>query len=384
LIRNHETGSPSQARDSLGAGFSHIAGVNRTRMPNSIITGTGSYIPTRCVPNDHFLNHRFFDSDGIALDTPNAEIIEKFRDITCINERRYVTDDLNTSDIASVAAEQALEGVDRESLDYIIVGQNFGDISVGDQMCDMVPTIAARVKHRLGIRNPYTVAFDIPFGCPGWLQAMIMADYFIKSGDAKKVLVIGAETLSRVSDPYDRDSMIYSDGAGAALVEATDGNVGILSHAARSDTFEEVNLLWLGKSSNPACNGHGLYLKMYGHEIYKYAVRTVPEVVKRSLDKAGLTLTDVEKVLIHQANQKMDEAILKRLFKLYKVAKIPEHIMPMTISWLGNSSVATLPTLYDLLQRDKLDNHRLRPGDIAVFASVGAGMNVNSMVYRMP
>jgi len=353
-------------------------------MPNSIITGTGSYIPTRCVPNDHFLNHRFFDSDGIALDTPNAEIIEKFRDITCINERRYVTDDLNTSDIASVAAEQALEGVDRESLDYIIVGQNFGDISVGDQMCDMVPTIAARVKHRLGIRNPYTVAFDIPFGCPGWLQAMIMADYFIKSGDATKVLVIGAETLSRVSDPYDRDSMIYSDGAGAALVEATDGNVGILSHAARSDTFEEVNLLWLGKSSNPACNGHGLYLKMYGHEIYKYAVRTVPEVVKRSLDKAGLTLTDVEKVLIHQANQKMDEAILKRLFKLYKVAKIPEHIMPMTISWLGNSSVATLPTLYDLLQRDKLDNHRLRPGDIAVFASVGAGMNVNSMVYRMP
>jgi 3-oxoacyl-[acyl-carrier-protein] synthase-3 len=353
-------------------------------MPNSMITETGCYIPARLVPNDHFLEHKFYDNDGNTFEIPNAEIIEKFRNITCISERRYVTDDLNTSDIAFVAAEQALKDVDRESLDYIIVGQNLGDVRVDDQRCDMVPTIAARVKHRLGIRNPYTVAFDVPFGCAGWLQGMIIADYFIKSGDAKKVLVIGAETLSRASDPHDRDSMIYSDGAGAALVEKTDRDVGILSHVTRSDTFEEVNLLWLGKSSNPSSNGHRLYIKMDGHQIYKYAVKTVPEVVKRSLDKAGLTLTDVNKILIHQANQKMDEAILKRLFKLYEAEEIPEHIMPMTISWLGNSSVATLPTLYDLLQKGKLNNQRLHPGDIAVFASVGAGMNINSMVYRMP
>lgn len=353
-------------------------------MPNSIITGTGSYIPARGVPNDHFLNHEFYDTDGKVFTIPNAEIIEKFRDITCINERRYVTDELNTSDIAALAAEQALENVDRESLDYIIVGQNLGDVRVDDQRCDMVPTIAARVKHKLGIRNPYTIAFDIPFGCPGWLQAMIISDYFIKSGDARMILVIGAETLSRASDPHDRDSMIYSDGAGAALLESTDRQVGVLSHVARSDTFQDAYLLWLGRSNNPGCNGDRLYIKMDGHEIYKYAVKMVPEVVKKSLDKAGLNLTDVEKILIHQANQKMDEAILKRLFKLYGVKEIPEHIMPMTISWLGNSSVATLPTLFDLLQRGKLNNHRLRSGDIAVFASVGAGMNINSMVYRMP
>ena len=106
-------------------------------------------------------------------------------------------------------------------------------------------------------------------------------------------------------------------------------------------------------------------------------------MVKQSLDKAGLTLTDVNKVLIHQANQKMDEAILLRLFKLYKIKDIPEHIMPMTISWLGNSSVATLPTMLDLLQRGQLNNHELHTGDIVVFASVGAGMNINSMVYKM-
>ena len=108
-------------------------------------------------------------------------------------------------------------------------------------------------------------------------------------------------------------------------------------------------------------------------------------VVKESLDKAGLTLSDVKKVLIHQANQKMDEAILDRIFKLYGIDEIPGDIMPMTIGWLGNSSVATLPTMLDLLQRGKIENHdRLSSGDIVVFASVGAGMNINSMVYKVP
>jgi 3-oxoacyl-[acyl-carrier-protein] synthase-3 len=213
---------------------------------------------------------------------------------------------------------------------------------------------------------------------------MIMADYYIKSGDAKRVLVIGAEILSRVSDPHDVDCMIYADGAGATLVEATDQDAGILSHITRSDTFDNAYLLWLGKSYNPQRNGDDLFLKMYGHDIYKYAVKTVPRVVKKNLDNTGLVLGDVNKVLIHQANEKMDAAILKRLFKLYDTPDIPADIMPMTIHWAGNSSVATLPTLFDLIQKGKMDNHKLNPGDIAVFASVGAGMNVNSMVYRMP
>ena len=352
-------------------------------MPNSIITATGSYIPTLKISNEYFLAHDFYGADGIKLERSNVDIINKFQEITGINERRYVTDDLNTSDIAFISAQHALEGADKESLDYIIVGQNLGDVRADNIRSDMVPTIAARVKHKLGIKNPYTVAYDIPFGCSGWLHGMILADYYIKSGDAKKVLVIGAETLSRVSDPHDRDSMIYSDGAGAALVEATDEDNGILSHVTRSDTYKDAYLLWLDKSHNPNSNVNKLFIKMHGHQIYKYAVKTVPEIVKQSLDKAGLTLFDVNKVLIHQANQKMDEAILKRLFKLYKTKNIPENIMPMTISWLGNSSVATLPTMFDLLLRGKLNDHKLHAGDIVVFASVGAGMNINSMVYKM-
>jgi 3-oxoacyl-[acyl-carrier-protein] synthase-3 len=353
-------------------------------MLNSIIVATGSYIPPAIIPNQHFLGHEFYGENGHKLQRSNADIIKKLYEITDIRERRYVTDDLTTSDIASMAAKEALNGIDKESLDCIIVAQNLGDVKAGNIRTDMVPSIAARVKHKLRIKNPYTIAFDVPFGCPGWLQAMIMADYYIKSGDAKRVLVIGAEILSRVSDPHDVDCMIYADGAGATLVEATERNAGILSHVTRSDTYDKVNLLTLGGSYNPKRNGDDLFIKMDGHEIYKYALKTVPQAVKKNLEKAGIGLREVQKILMHQANGKMDDAILKRLFKLYDTQKIPADIMPMIISWCGNSSVATLPTLFDLIQKGKLDNHRLHSGDIAVFVSVGAGMNINSMVYRMP
>ena len=213
---------------------------------------------------------------------------------------------------------------------------------------------------------------------------MIMADHFIKSGAAKRILVIGAEILSRVSDPHDVDCMIYADGAGATVVEALDGNKGILSHLTRSDTYRHFNLIWLGESYHPERDDNDLYVKMHGHDIYKYALRTVPLVVKENLDKAGFHLKDVKKVLIHQANEKMDEAILKRLFSLYQMKNMPANMMPMIISWTGNSSVATLPTLLDLIQKGKLPDHKLISGDIIVFASVGAGMNINSMIYRVP
>jgi 3-oxoacyl-[acyl-carrier-protein] synthase-3 len=353
-------------------------------MPNSIITSTGSYLPSGIIPNEFFLANEFYDTDGRKLSRSNADIIKKLFEITGISERRYVTPELTTSDISFFAAERALEGLNRETLDYIIVAQNFGDVAADNIRTNMVPSIAARVKHLLKIENPYTVAFDIPFGCPGWLQAIIMADYLIKSGDAKRILVIGAEILSRVSDPHDVDSMIYGDGAGATLLEATDRNAGILSHVTRSDTHSSAYLLYLGKSYNRRHNANALYIKMHGHDIYKYAVRTVPEVVRKNLEKSGLGIEDVSKILIHQANEKMDEAIVKRLFRLYRKETVPDGIMPMMLSWTGNSSVATLPTLLDLIRRGRLDDHRLVSGEIALFASVGAGMNINSMLYRVP
>ena len=354
----------------------------------SVIVGSGSYLPSRKVGNEEFAAAQFFDADGSAFEQPTAEIIDKFLRITGIAERRYVDDWLVASDIAALAAEEALRssGIDRESLDYVIVAHNFGDVAAGNRRSELVPALASRTKAKLGIANPRCVAYDLPFGCPGWLQAVIQADYFLRSGDARRALVIGAETLSRVSDPHDRDSMIYSDGAGATILEAVvaDEPVGILAHAARSDTLEHAWLLHMGRSCCPNFGDEHLFLKMDGHKVYEYAVKTVPEVAEECLAKAGLAVADVDKILIHQANAKMDEAIVKRLLRGAGLTAKAAELMPMTVGWLGNSSVATLPTLFHLLETEAVPEHRLAAGDVLLFASVGAGMNVNAVAYRMP
>lgn len=358
-------------------------------MLRTVIAGTGSYIPPVRVPNDCFLDRDFRLAGGRKLNKSNAEIIEQFESITGIRERRYVTDDMNTSDIAYEAAKNALESsaIDPESLDYLIVAHNFGDVRPGTGgRSDLVPALAARVKAKLQIHTPRTVAYDLVFGCPGWLQGIISADALIRSGGAKRVMVVGAETLSRISDPHDRDSLIYADGAGATIVEAreTDDDAGILSHSARSDTIEHSGMLFMGPSYNEEVFLEALFLKMEGRKLYKYALQTVAGAMKQCLDRAGLSIGDVRKILIHQANGKMDEAIVEAFYALDGGAQPPADVLPMTISWLGNSSVATVPTLLDLIVKGKLEPHSLSPGDVLLFASVGAGMHINAVAYRVP
>lgn len=354
----------------------------------SVIAASGSYIPTRIIRNEDFIEHVFHDRDGTKLEKSTTEIIRQFGQITGIRERRYVTDDLVASDIASFAAQNALQsaGMDGNTLDYIIVAHNFGDIKADTRRSDLVPALASRVKHRLDITNPLTIAYDLPFGCAGWLQGVIQADMYIRSGLAKRVLVVGAETLSRISDPHDRDSMIYADGAGAVVMEAreSDTPVGVLSHAMRTFATELAYVLRMDRSYNPNYAPDHLFLKMNGRKLYEYALKAVPETMKESLDRAGLSIEEVDKVLIHQANEKMDEAILRNLFSLYGRNTSPEGVMPMTISWLGNSSVATLPTLYDLMVRNQLDGQTLRAGRTIIFAAMGAGVNMNAITYRVP
>ena len=354
----------------------------------SVITGTGSYIPSQVITNEDFLTNEFFETNGEKLNKPNQEITEKFLEITTIAQRRYITDDLTTSDMAFFAAEQAIKSanINKEELDYIIVANNFGDTKVDNRASDHVPAMASKVKHKLQIKNPDTVVYDLTFGCPGWVQGVIQADYFIKSGDAKKILVIGAEVLSRISDPHDRDCMLYADGAGAVVLEAKESTtpIGILTHKTRSDTFSHAGLLHMGPSYNPEYEKpNDLFLKMNGRRLYQYALETVPPAIKACLDKINMPITEVSKVLIHQANGKMDDAMLKRLYALYNIDEAPENVMPMTVHELGNTSVATLPTLLDLILKDSLANHSIGSGDVLVFASVGAGMNINAFIYKM-
>ena len=350
---------------------------------NIKITGSGCYIPEVRMTNADFENHSFLNEDGSAVHHPNDIVISKFKDITGIEERRYADSHLMASDIAFLAAERAIEssGTDRETIDYIILAHNFGDVKPNAIQSDILPSLATRVKNKLRIHNPKCVAYDILFGCPGWIEGVLQSNAFIKSGMAKKCLVIGAETLSRVLDPHDRDSMIYSDGAGATIIEATEDNDGLLAYESATFSFDEANYLFFGGSYNKTHDQDVRYIKMHGRKIYEFALNHVPLAMKSCLEQSGIPLNEVKKILIHQANEKMDEAIVNRFYKLYGQTT-PEGIMPMSIHKLGNSSVATVPTLYDLMVNGKLDNQTLHKGDVVIFASVGAGMNINAIVYR--
>jgi len=347
------------------------------------ITGTGSYIPSIIEKNENFYNHKFLNADGSTINSPNEVIVEKFKAITGIQERRYVKDDILNSDIAFFAAAKAIEDakIDKESIDYIIVAHNYGDVKHNAEQSDTVPSMASRVKHLLQIKNSKCVGYDLLFGCPGWIEGVIQANAFISSGIAKRCLVIGSETLSRVIDKHDRDSMIYSDGAGAVIIEKSNEAGGILAHETATHTLDEAHFIYFGETNNSEISDKRRYIKMYGRKIYEFALTNVPLALKACLEKSGVDIKDVKKILIHQANEKMDEAIVKRFYKLHNM-EMPDGIMPMTINRLGNSSVATVPTLLDMILKGQLEGQEINKGDVVMFASVGAGMNINAIVYQ--
>ena len=349
----------------------------------SKITGVGNYIPSETITNLFFDNHVFMSQDGMHLKEDNASITSKLQKITGIEERRYAGNNQVTSDLAFIAAQAAIDdaGIDPETLDYIIFAHNFGDVKAGTVQSDTVPSLASRVKHQLKIKNNFCVAYDVLFGCPGWIEGMIQANAFIRSGIAKRCLVIGAETLSRVVDVHDRDSMIYADGAGAVVLESSEDGSGILSHLSASHTFKEKDYLYFGKSYNNESCPDTKYIKMDGRKIYEFALVHVPDAMKQCLDKSGYSIGQLNKIIIHQANEKMDEAIVDRFYQLYGV-DAPDHIMPMVINKLGNSSVATIPTLLTMILKNELENHAIEKDNIVLFASVGAGMNINAIVYK--
>lgn len=348
------------------------------------IIGVGNYIPSATITNLFFDQHIFLNEHGVVLKEDNSSITNKLQKITGIEERRYADIKQVTSDLGFIAAQSAIEdsGIDPESLDYIIFAHNFGDVPFGTVQSDAVPSLAARVKHLLKIKNNFCVAYDLLFGCPGWIEGVIQANAFIKAGIAKRCLIIGAETLSRVVDIHDRDSMIYADGAGAVILEINDkDDSGIKSHLSASYTLQEKDYLFFGKSYNTESCPNTRYIKMDGRKIYEFALLHVPSAMKKCLDNSGYSINQVNKIIIHQANEKMDEAIIDRFYRLYNTPT-PPNIMPMVIHKLGNSSVATIPSLLKMILQGKLAEHSLKENDIVLFASVGAGMNINTFVYK--
>ena len=355
-------------------------------MLNTVITGSGHFLPEKVVKNSDFLHYEFYDEQGVFIEKPVSEIIQKFQEITEIEERRYADLKDFTSDLAVYAAKKAIEeaGIDKEELDYVIVANNYGDIDSKYRQVDNMPSVATRVKHKLGIKNNHCRPYDMLFGCPGWIEGLILAHHLFLSGTAKKALVIGADTLSRAVDPHDRTAMIFADGAGAVVLEAKEDSVkyGIMGYDTISDSMDEMTYLSNDVSLKEGYEGSKVNIKMRGRKVYEYALRKVPALIKRVIDNSEMDVLSIRKILLHQANAKMDHAMIERLFRLYNLDVVPKDVAPMTVQMFGNSSVATVPTMFDLISKKQLGDHAFHQGDHIVLGSVGAGMNINAVLYK--
>ena len=325
------------------------------------------------------------DQNGVTNPKPQADIIAKLEQITGIRERGYISEKGDSVPLMVDAALAALNdwGQDKNLIDGIIVAHNAGNMLEGRQGFHTVPNMAALLKNRLGITNYECFAYDLLFGCPGWLQGIIQAHQAIQMGDAKHVLVVGIEVASRLLDPHDLDSLILADGCGAAVISGTtDEQVGIISYATYSHALDDISCIYLDRSYNKEIEAPTLF-KMNGKDVYKYATVWVPKVIKKALDKAGMDVSEVDMFLFHQANGKMLHAFANNLAQMYGVQGLSfEGKIPTTIEFTGNTSVATIPTMLDLIRKNELANYNIKPGDTVVFASVGAGMHCNALVYQ--
>lgn len=351
----------------------------------TVIVATGTKLPKRRIGNDYFLDRVFMNETGEPNTKPNAEVVAKLEQITGIVERGYISEKGDSVPLMHDACIEALKtwGKDKNLIDQIIVAHNAGNMLENSMGFHTVPNMAALLKNSLEITNHECNAYDILFGCPGWLQGIIQANQAIQMGDAKHVLVVGIEVASRLLDPHDLDSMILADGCGVAIVSAgNDDTKGIISYTTYSHAQEDMVCISLGKSYNSALTAPTLF-KMNGKDVYKYATVWVPKVIKSALDKAGLTASDVDMFLFHQANGKMLQAFANNLAQMYGTEGLNfEGKIPTTIQFTGNTSVATIPTMLDLVLKGKLEGYTIKEGQKVVFASVGAGMHCNAMVYQ--
>jgi 3-oxoacyl-[acyl-carrier-protein] synthase III len=365
---------------------------------NTIITGTGSCVPEVNVSNEQFLQNTFYTKEGTPEIKKTELLVKKFYERTGIRSRRYARNDQVASDLGTEAVAYALAAAHRKvnELDMIIGATNFGDVQAPSYASDFVPSLATRVLKKLGHTGNGITALDVIAGCPGWLEATYTAHLHIQAGHARRVAVVAMETLSRISDPSDKDSMIYADGAGAVILEANEQyhRQGILSYASETVTqFKAVNssitscadFLTMGPANDPALPQNRLYLKMIGPNVAQLAIERVPDIIKKVAEIDGISLNDISLFLLHQANKKLDHDMA------LATGVLPgelEQKVPITIDWLGNSSVATIPTMLDLIMRERAftNGHKyvFEPGKYLVFASVGASMNINAMIYRIP
>ncbi len=322
------------------------------------IIGTGSYLPETTVSNNDL---------AAIMDTSDEWISTR----TGIRNRHIAVEETTTS-MALEASRRALEsaGVAPEELDMIIAGTVSPDY--------LFPTLSCEIQAALGAVN--ATAFDLSAGCSGFLFALATADAYFKTGEYKKILLIGAETLSKMMDWSDRSTcVLFGDGAGAAVVSTDQENLakfvqgsdGTSGMALYCDNRPVDNPFYRQKYGAVHADQKFTYTHMDGQAVYRFAVKTVPTAINQVLDKAGISLDDVNLFLLHQANLRIIESVAKHL-------KQPMEKFPTNIAQCGNSSAASVPILLDQMAKEG----RIQPGDKIVMAGFGAGLTWGACVIQ--
>ncbi len=325
-------------------------------MKKARIIGTGSYLPEKVLTN--------FDLEKM-VDTTNDWISAR----TGIEERRIAAENEMTSDLAVIAAQRAMDmaGVTADEIDLVIVGTITGDFPW--------PSTACLVQDKLGAKN--AAAWDVSAACSGFVYALTSATQYLQAGSAKRALVIGAEILSRIIDWEDRNTCIlFGDGAGAVILEAQDGDNGILSTHLHSDGSYWELLYQPGFGAKHPATVSGIeerlpFLHMAGNEVYKMAVRSLYDVAVEALEANNMTTDDVKLLFPHQANRRILDAVKKRL-------KLRDDQMYINVDMCGNTSGASIPIALDEANRKGL----LNEGDILVFDAFGGGFTWGACLLR--
>jgi 3-oxoacyl-[acyl-carrier-protein] synthase-3 len=327
--------------------------VKKTGMTHSRIIGTGSYLPEKTLTNTD-LEH--------MVETSDEWIVTR----TGIRERHIAAEGETTCDMATHAARMALEsaGISHSDIDLIIVATTTPDL--------VFPSTACLVQERLGIHG--CPAFDVQAVCTGFIYALTVADKFIRSGSAKKALVIGSETLSRIVDWTDRGtSILFGDGAGAVIVENSE-EPGIISTHIHSDgQFKNLLQVPTGISSNyqDVMEGNA-FIEMKGNEVFRMAVNTLGRIVDETLDFNNMKKSDIDWLVPHQANIRIINATAKKL------GMSLENVV-VTVDRHGNTSAASVPLALDEAVRDG----RIKSGEIVMLEAFGGGFTWGSVLLKM-
>ena len=320
------------------------------------IIGIGSYVPDRIVTNKELEK---------IVETSDEWIVGR----TGIKERRIAAPEMATSDMATEAAQKALEdaGISADELDLIIVGTATPDM--------FFPSVACLVQ--ANIKATHAAALDLTSGCAGCLYALVTASQFIKAGLYKKILVIGAETLSKILDWTDRNTcVLFGDGAGAAVLAETKSGYGILGADLGADgSGGDLLKLPAGGSRMPVSSEtiaqRMHFVHMNGNEVFKFAVKIMGETSIKALENCGLTPNDVDYFVPHQANIRIIQSAAKRL-------KLPMDKVFVNVDKYGNTSAASIPIALE----EAIHGGKIKNGDVVVLVGFGAGLTWASCVIK--